>query len=161
MSDHDQNIHLGDLPFGLDYSTLAKLDSDQADKRVCACGHPVSQHGEPYPGFQGCFPPKSECLCKSPKPVLEVSDKRFFTRRTIGWGEKHALSRGLFGLVRSGGVARSLVGNSCGQCGQEVERLIPTSLSETLSILESPGVFNALLCPDCWSAFPISPGVRL
>jgi hypothetical protein len=160
MSDHSEKAQLENLPFGLDYLALSKLDQDQADKKVCVCGHPVSQHGEPYPGFQGCFPPKSECLCKSPKPVLEVSDKRFFTRRTIGWGEKHALSRGLFGLVRAGGVVKSLVGNSCEKCGQVAAKLIPTSLSESLSILESPGVFNALLCPECWSSFPISPGSR-
>jgi hypothetical protein len=155
MSKNEPDGSAPELPFGLDFFEIETALAGERDSRICSCGHPVSQHDVLEGSVSGCFPPRAECLCREPLPVVEVSNKRFFLKTTRGWGERHALSTGLFALARSGGKSKSLVGKVCFKCGEEVAKLIPTSLNEASFILEEPGVSNPLLCLDCWSQFPI------
>jgi hypothetical protein len=144
------------LPFGLDIKLLSAAEAEKSrDGRICACGHALTVHETPGNGVQGCFPTTAYCRCQAPVPVLEVSNKRFFMNSTRGWGEKHALSLGLFSLVKAGGKYKSLVDSRCQKCQVQTVRLIPSSLTENLTITSEPGVVNLLLCSDCWSDFPI------
>ncbi len=143
------------LPFGLNAGEIEAVLAGKRDGRICACGHPLTQHDELGDGRSGCFPSRTICSCKTPYPVLEVSDKRFFQFSTIGWGERHAISIGLLALRKSGGTSKVLVESRCFRCRNESVKLIPTSLNAGNSILECPGEQNLLLCSSCWSEFPI------
>lgn len=155
MSEDGQVQAQSILPFGLVASDIEAALAGKRDGRICACGHPLSQHDEFGAQQSGCFPSRIICSCKTPFPVLEVSDKRFFQHSTTGWGERHALSVGLLALKKSGGTSRVLVENRCFKCTSESVKLIPTSLNAGNSILEGPGDQNLLLCSSCWSQFPI------
>lgn len=143
------------LPFGLDANEIEAALAGKRDGRICMCGHPLTQHDEFSAGQNGCFPSRTICSCKTPFPVLDVSDKRFFQFSTTGWGERHAISVGLLALTKSGGTSRLLIESRCFNCTNESVKLIPTSLSSGNSILESTGEQNLLLCSSCWSEFPI------
>jgi len=63
------------------------------DRRICICGHPVSRHDKET---RACRPARFDCPCRRLHPVIEVPNTRFFLSRTMGSGEKHALTRGIF-----------------------------------------------------------------
>jgi hypothetical protein len=63
------------------------------DKRICICGHAVSRHDKET---KVCKPSRLECPCKRLHPVIDVPNTRYFLSRTMGSGEKHALTRGIF-----------------------------------------------------------------
>lgn len=63
------------------------------DKRICICGHSVSRHNNVT---KACRPSRFDCPCRRLNPVIEVPDTRYFLSRTMGSGEKHALTRGIF-----------------------------------------------------------------
>lgn len=63
------------------------------DRRICICGHSVSRHNEET---KKCKPGRFDCPCKRLHPVIDVPNTRFFMSRTMGSGEKHALTRGIF-----------------------------------------------------------------
>jgi hypothetical protein len=63
------------------------------DRRICICGHPVSRHDSET---GKCKPARFECPCKRKHAVLDVPNTRYFLSRTMGSGEKHALTRGIF-----------------------------------------------------------------
>lgn len=68
------------------------------DKRICICGHQMSKHNEET---HKCRPGRFDCECRRMLPVIEVPDTRYFMSRSLGSGEKHALTRGIF-LARQG-----------------------------------------------------------
>jgi len=68
------------------------------DKRICICGHQMSKHNEET---SACKPGRFECPCQRKQAVIEVPDTRYFMSRSLGSGEKHALTRGIF-LARQG-----------------------------------------------------------
>lgn len=82
-----------------------KPKARERDGRICACGHPMSKHREVDVYEDGslitysCYPTRTSCLCAEALPVLEVSDIRPFMRKTKGYGDQHALSLGLRGLL--------------------------------------------------------------
>jgi hypothetical protein len=78
--------------------TLAK-NPRKNDKRICACGHPMSRHDAD--NEMHCKPARFDCPCRIPTAVLEVPDNRYFLARNEGSGEKHALMRGIF-MARKG-----------------------------------------------------------
>jgi hypothetical protein len=85
--------------FDVDQDELELIDRavrqppQRNDKRICICGHPVSRHNEVT---KACRPARFSCPCKRLHPVIEVPDTRYFLSRTLGSGEKHALTRGIF-----------------------------------------------------------------
>jgi hypothetical protein len=143
--------------FGIDLEEVESFwditHREQPNRQICVCGHGVNRHLDLRPGETGCFVSRMSCPCAQVIPVLEVSDTRYFMTKTAGWGDKHALSTGLLRLHKAGGTAKSLIGKVCLKCGVESEKLIPTSMDESLAVLEKPGTRNALLCSDCWAGF--------
>jgi len=65
----------------------------QNDRRICICGHAISRHNAET---NHCKPARFDCPCKRKHPVLEVPNTRYFMSRTVGSGEKHALTRGIY-----------------------------------------------------------------
>ena len=145
------------VPFGFELPAMSPSDGAKQDGRiphVCICGHSLgSHHANSTGGF--CINGKLWCPCEKPFPVLEVLDLRDFHFRTYGWGDRHALTLGTFKSIRSGRKVRQLIENKCFKCAQLPERLIATSLSGDYFVLEEGGPRNALLCPECWSKYPV------
>jgi len=87
---------------------VAKVDANEdrqvrrgrTDKRVCICGHGVSRHTVLAQGVL-CEPTKTPCRCHEIDPVIEVSDIRYFLRKTSGPSELHALIRGIRAMSES------------------------------------------------------------
>ena len=144
-------------PFGFEVPDTSTSDGVVRVERiphVCICGHSLgSHHSTSAGGF--CINGKLWCPCETPYPVLEVLDLRDFHFRTSGWGDLHALTLGTFKSIRNGRKVRQLIENKCFKCAQQSERLIATSLSIDYFVLEECGPRNALLCPDCWSKYPV------
>lgn len=84
---------------GLDARDAIERDAELSNKRarnpfICLCGHPESRHtvfGESV----YCRPSKLECHCAVIQRVIRASDTRVFVRKTNGYGQEHALTRGL------------------------------------------------------------------
>lgn len=81
------------------------IDSLEQEKiisgQICACGHARKHHrdveltGEIY-----CKAAKFECSCVAINPVLQVSDARFFMRKSLNKGpETQALTLGIFAVM--------------------------------------------------------------
>jgi hypothetical protein len=145
-------------PFGLEPSVRTPvevaLSGGTRVPYVCICGHSIGSHHEMAIGGWYCSNGRLWCPCERPLAVLEVPDLRDFHFRTYGSGDRHALTLGVQRSLRNGRLVRQLIDNACFKCQEVHERLIPTSLSNELAILEYPGPRNALLCPDCWSGLP-------
>ena len=74
------------------------------DRRICACGHPMSRHKEnPYirdlpgvPVAYVCSPGNTPCTCKVPRPVLQaVNTKHFLMGSMEGGPTGHPLIRAI------------------------------------------------------------------
>jgi hypothetical protein len=76
---------------------------------VCICGHPETTHSQS--GL--CAAGVSICFCRAPKPVVNVSDVRYFFRATKGPHEAHALSLGLQNLRNCGGTGQFIARWQC------------------------------------------------
>lgn len=85
--------------FDVDQEKLELIDQvvsqppPRYDRRICICGHPISRH-DPQTGI--CKPSRLDCPCKRKHAVLDVPNTRYFLGKTLGSGEKHALTRGIF-----------------------------------------------------------------
>lgn len=150
--------NLGNEPYNVftDEEIAAFLESRNKPKKsrdVCACGHSMNFHRE-LGGRQTCRPAKIFCRCANPRPVLTAEDLRMFTYATDGYGEKHALGKGIMasGLKGAGTkwVAETPV---CDQCGTVTPYLKAVSIN--LNDLEHPravkesGHVDKLLCGEC------------
>lgn len=67
---------------------------------ICICGHAEKAHASS--GL--CAAGVAICFCRAPKPVIYVSDVRYFYRATKGPHEAHALTLGLHNLRNCGGT---------------------------------------------------------
>jgi hypothetical protein len=126
------------------------IDKRNRDSRICACGHRMSAHTV-VAGASFCRPTKLECPCKSPRPVLTVSDTRSFNYKTEGSGALHALSRGILALARRGGRSHWLIELKCDRCSRQVDRLLPSAVSQRGRAMTEPTGYDALLCEECRS----------
>ena len=102
-----------------------RQEQSVTDKRICICGHGASKHKDlddnKYKNDFGsgvwmCKPNAMDCLCKVPYPVMEVSNTRYFLRRTTGAGKLHALLKGMSALAAKGGTAKWLIELTCAKC---------------------------------------------
>ncbi len=118
------------------------------DHRINVCGHPVARITNAN-GIVYCKPTRMECPCKKLRPMLEVSDLRFFLRRTEGGGALHALTRGLAALEEAGGSAKWLVDLVCDRCGKADGGVVPVPVTGNgIQVSRATG-FDAMLCKDC------------
>lgn len=131
---------------GLEETRLA----NERDRRVCMCGHPVARHKE-LRGQIRCQPSRMACKCSDCVPAVEVSNTRFFLRKTTGPGAQHALARGLLAAAQAGVEIRWLVDVTCSACGSD--EAVPAGLMRTVSgearvAWENPEA-TRLLCGAC------------
>lgn len=83
----------------------AVLDEVAAEQslngQICACGHPIKKHKYSRPlGITQCTSGKQLCSCAFVNPVLRVSNSRFFMRKSMGHGPRHALTLGILSVVK-------------------------------------------------------------
>lgn len=135
------------------------IDEKQRQERVrvrqeiCICGHPLRRH-HVVAGYSVCKPSRMECPCRTPRSVLVVGDSRPFLRKTSGIGSRHALARGLAGLIEKEKEFHWLEGMSCDRCeqlGREPESggLVPVSVTMLGGLSDKPERTNSLLCIRC------------
>jgi hypothetical protein len=106
--------------------TIAQ-DPRQNDKRICICGHSMSRHKRSEDtGRIECRPARFDCPCKHSRPVIEVPNTKYFLSRTLGSGEKHALTRGIFLSQKAiadefNQNAKWIIDLKCDDCGEETK----------------------------------------
>lgn len=118
------------------------------DHRINVCGHPIARITNAA-GIVYCKPTRMECPCKKIRPMLEVSDLRFFLRRTEGGGALHALTRGLAALEAAGGQAKWLEDLQCDRCGATEGGVVPVPVTANgIKVSRATG-YDAMLCRVC------------
>lgn len=121
------------------------------DSRVCVCGHGMSRHSE-VAGVTFCKPSALTCECKSPRPVLEADDTRYFLRRTNGPGTSHALVRGIAASGERGIRVRWIDPPTCDRCGTAEGNIVPAPVMQAGGRINPEGDstgYDKFLCPDC------------
>ena len=124
------------------------------DGRICLCGHPVSRHIVAA-GIVSCTLGRQTCPCKSVKPVIDVTDTRYFLKKTEGYGPLHALSRGVALLEEKGGSGDWIVTIECQNpnCAKTPNsRVIPVPVDGRVTpprVATSATGYDLLLCTTC------------
>ena len=139
-----------------------RKDHYLVDKRICLCGHSITKHKDVNDnkyrddfgnGGWMCKPSAKVCLCNIPYPVKEVSDTRFFLRRTTGAGKLHALLKGMSTLATKGGTGRWLVTLTCAKCNEsgDDKGISPVPLTKQgRESFDGMSVgYDTLLCNQC------------
>lgn len=134
-----------------------KQDSRSLDRRICACGHAMSRHRlNTITGRYACKPGQLSCACINQRPVIEVPNTRYFMRKSMGSGAKHALPRGVAASAEALGdefteKKKWLIDEVCDLCGEE-SKFYPVRVTATGTILdddqEDEGV-TAFYCASC------------
>lgn len=117
------------------------------DGAICLCGHPRSKHMASSIGYT-CSPAKQFCPCKKLRVVAESSDTRYFLRKTLGAGPRHALSQGMKAAVKSGATVVWVGESSCDKCGEE-KPVSPVPVTQGGIEMDEPTGFDVLLCIEC------------
>ena len=117
-------------------------------KMICVCGHPASRHTSTAV-YVYCKPTRMECPCKKIRPVLEAEDLRCFLRKTAGSGSMHALTRGIAASAQKKKKVRWAIDLECDRCKKQVNRLIPTPVTQSGIAVDHPTGYDALLCEEC------------
>jgi len=93
-------------PLGVSKEDIKAVVDDLEKKKIisgqiCACGHARKHHREVEgTGEIYCKAAKFECSCVAINPVLQVSDARFFMRKSLNKGpETQALALGIFAVI--------------------------------------------------------------
>jgi len=148
---------------GIDESSVDRFlqEKDRYDrsKQVCICGHAINKH-HPVDAEFYCQTARHWCPCRTPTPVLVVSDTRYFMRKTYGSGSRHALSTGLRRLIQLGKKARWLEEPSCWnpECSRTNSKIFPVALNKAGKPAPVPTGNNVFLCETCYLNFSGAPG---
>lgn len=175
--------HLDEIAFkGLPvtWRDVLELEAQETEERrlgrnsarlICACGHSLARHRQ----FEGmtprCQPSSMSCPCKLVRPVVLVSNSKWFVRKTTGVGSRHALGLGLAALEMHGGTWEWVEGEGvrCDRCSREVGDgegegesggLLPVAvrrwgpagengLPRERQCVGAPAAFNNLFCAEC------------
>jgi hypothetical protein len=151
----------------LDMSSINRLG---VDRRICMCGHAMDRHkvtstlgtnnvipilksNDPSVPFS-CTPNAQSCSCRRLIPVLEVSNTKYFLKKTAGSGELHALTRGIRALSRvKDNSITWLVEPTCFLCGATgpQDRLVPAvfNADKTLKQTEGSIGYDDFVCQKC------------
>jgi hypothetical protein len=123
--------------------TLAKKGAESLeDRKICMCGHSFLGH------MDGGSCVRGGCNCAAWDAALMPSNVRPFKFKSEGYGQGHALVRGLMSLKEKEGTAEWLIERKCAKChGTEDLTVYPLSLN--LRILHTSGQLNKLLCGSC------------
>lgn len=118
-------------------------------KQICICGHPMVHHSEFVHGKLWCVNGRMQCPCQKPTAVLLAQDVRYFSRKTEGYGARHALTLGIYHSLKAQKSARFLVKISCKLCLTEIGPLLPTAVTPHGRPSVRPEKENVFLCKDC------------
>lgn len=118
------------------------------DRYICICGHQMARH-ESSGGHISCVVSRSWCLCTEPIAVLDPEQVNPFRFSTTGYGQKHALSKGIHALIKGGKKATWLIEVCCFRCEKTEKPVLPVALNQSMRITLSSGFKNAFLCDDC------------
>ncbi|MCE2767074.1 MAG: hypothetical protein LW628_09200 [Fimbriimonadaceae bacterium] len=152
----------------IDIFDMSKSNNKSVDRRICMCGHSVDRHKDPstYPnpipilksnnpnGEFICQPNAMTCSCKKVIPVLEVSNPKYFLKKTEGAGELHALTRGIRGLAKvEGNYMKWLIEPECRRCGctGAQDRIVPATFTADGQLKKTSGSdgYDAFICEKC------------
>jgi hypothetical protein len=144
---------------GLDVSAISahreEIKRREFNRNVCVCGHAMNKHSQ-LSGHTFCHTARMYCPCEDPRPVVEVSDTRYFMTKSRGYGAHHALSTGLSRLHEVGGSSRLLIEPKCFRCGELANPLIPAGFNRDRWLIFQPGPYNGMFCQSCILEFPIN-----
>jgi hypothetical protein len=129
------------------------------DKRVCACGHPMSYHGQAG-DIEICTPAKGRCRCTKSREILKTNNLRKFMYTTEGVGVNHALGKGIatcrveevaFEWLVDGHMSRE---PKCDMCLAEMLEPIPVAVDVVFDrpANASTGV-DKLICVGCYASW--------
>jgi hypothetical protein len=81
--------------------------------------------------------------------VLEPDQVNPFRFASTGFGKKHALSKGVYALLRQGKTARWLIEIHCFKCKASDQSIFPAPISKSNKVTNTSGFRNVLLCMPC------------
>jgi len=124
------------------------------DRRVCACGHPMSYHGT-VGEISVCTPARGRCRCMSSRAVLSGTNLRRFMYTTEGVGVAHALGKGI-ASCRADAIEIEWVddGPTCDICLEKIEEPIPVAVDVAFDkpSAQSTGV-DKIVCMGCYTSW--------
>jgi hypothetical protein len=140
------------------------------DRRICICGHamdrhkvkstigtdnviPILKNNDTTVPFS-CTPNAQSCSCRRLIPVLEVSNTKYFLKKTTGSGELHALTRGIRALSKiKDHTMNWLVEPTCLLCGCTGvhERIVPAVFNSDKTLKQTEGSigYDDFICQKC------------
>jgi hypothetical protein len=124
------------------------------DRRVCACGHPMTYHSE-VGDIHVCTPARGRCRCMGSRPVLKASNLRRFMYTTEGVGVAHALGKGIASCRADGSNIEWLDnGPTCDICLENIAEPIPVSVDIAFDKPsgQSTGV-DKIVCMGCYTSW--------
>lgn len=137
-----------------------RIDPRSHDRRICICGHSVSRHSfNEITNRHRCKPGQLECPCMLLRPVIRVPNTRYFMRKSVGSGAKHALVRGVAASIEALGSEEFeakreyLVPAECDSC-KKPTKYYPVRITETGKPLKDSDIdkgIYAFLCETCRS----------
>jgi hypothetical protein len=123
------------------------------DKRVCSCGHPIKKHENIEHVGWLCKPGRQQCRCSEPYAVISVWDTRYFMRKSVGNGGRHALALGIRASMDAdptkNDLLQWLIPTTCQACGTENVKLYPMNMTDQGVIKEESAYKTKLLCDGC------------
>lgn len=160
------------IPDLVDLGLAEPLDErkDRKDRRICICGHSSHVHGHTARGDEICRSQaaggQSQCKCSRHRPVMTVSNKRFFRSVTVGPGAQHALSRGVEKLKASLEAKKAedpdaevtlpgyewLEDPACEMCGG-TDQVFPVAFDDDRNVATCPPMakHHYFICLKCYS----------
>jgi hypothetical protein len=151
MTDNVSNMFSFDLAEADEVNNSIEGQGRIRDGGICVCGHPSSRHTwVPERGRSVCQPTKLYCACMKKDVYIEVSDTRFFLRKTLGNGPEHAFSRGVAAAIKAGVDIKIIKPPICEPCGKEGVPVTPVRVTDTGRVTDSDSSGrNAFLCREC------------
>jgi hypothetical protein len=159
-----------DMTFNMEIDPVAVKKSLEAEKsrrtsdpRICICGHNARSHGSQavsgigFELFQSrgkemCSAGRQACPCIQFEAVATCSDVRVFIFKTTGFGNNHALSKGILAAQERGKQVAPIgdwVCKACGEGAAEGKTVGPVPIDLAKREVLRPGEINALLCGEC------------
>jgi hypothetical protein len=161
---------MGIDPHEIDTHDTSLVNKLGVDRRICICGHSMDRHkagptlgwekpvpilkwSDPSESFK-CIPNAQACSCRRLAPVLEVSNIKYFLKKTTGSGELHALTRGIRALSKvEGSTIKWLVEPTCLRCGctNKEDKIVPAvfNADKTLKQTEGSIGYDDFICQKC------------
>jgi hypothetical protein len=150
---------MGIEPETIDTHDISTVNRLGVDRRICMCGHALDRHkaeatlgwDKPIPILKWnnpsdpfkCTPNAQSCSCRRLIPVLEVSNTKYFLKKTNGSGELHALTRGLRALAK--------VQNHIMKWLVTTDRIVPACFNKDKTIRTEEGSigYDDFICQKC------------